>query len=128
MNTLQQCEEWFRSRGFEARIIPSVALIAQYQGYKVAIPDTGNDTDFFKVDICFVSKIFEGFKRSELLEATSKICEQLKAVKAYLDEDGNVNFSVEILLDKTPQVKDVLPRVLDILTYAAETFIVILKK
>lgn len=123
MKLIHQCEQWFKDEGYRSVwVIPNSLLSIKYQGYNILIPDNGNDESFLKVDLRFGSGSFEK-DRVQLLEAASAVCKQRKVVKVYIEDDNDVIFTTEILLDTTPQVEDVLPRLLDMLMQSVHYFV-----
>lgn len=121
MKLFDLCEEWFQSEGYSTIRLPLDLLLVKYQDLKVILHDPGADESYFKMDVRFDASQFEG-TQIQLLKAANKLNKTFKIAKAYIEEDGSVIFTTEILFDKTPQVGDILPRLLNILTTLIPVF------
>lgn len=119
MKTIDLCEQWFRDKGYEPEYLENIGLMIKYQGFLVFVSDPSVDSYYLKVDLPFGNINFsQEVTRLRLLEAASKMNEDYKILKVYVDESNNVRFTTEILMDTTPRIDDVLPRLLDILLMA----------
>lgn len=122
MKIIEQCEQWFKDEGYPCTLISPTLLRAKYEGLIILIPDSGNDVSFLKVDVFFGAEQFKGTPRLRILEAVSKVNEALKVVKAYIDKDDDLVLTTEVLLDETPEIGDILPRLLSMLKQAPIKF------
>lgn len=122
MKIIEQCEQWFKDEGYPCTLISPTLLRVKYEGLVILIPDTGNDVSFFKMDVFFDTTEFEGSTRLRLLEAASKVNEELKVVKAYIEDNDDLVLTTEVLLDETPEIGDILPRLLSMLKQAPIKF------
>lgn len=122
MKIIEQCEQWFKDEGYPCTLVLPTLLRAKYEGLIILIPDSGNDVSFFKVDARFDANQFEGATRLRLLEAASKVNEERKVVKAYIEDNDDLVLTTEVLLDETPEIGDILPRLLSMLKQAPIKF------
>lgn len=120
MTFLQQCEEALRHEGYRPEVLGGRLVRFKVAGLNFAIRNNGRDSDFFKMDVGFSDL---GIPRSKYLEIANTINEERKVVKMYVDDDNDVVLSTEILLDKSPGLGDVLPRLIDMLSGAAHIVI-----
>lgn len=124
MKTIDLCEEWLRSEGIVPSQLGDEMLLFKYVRYNILVAAPNEDQGYLKFEVTFGADNFSHMTRSELLEVASRISRERKAVKAYLEEDGDVVLSAEVLLDTDPKVEDIMPRALDMLVAASYKYIV----
>lgn len=121
MKLFDLCERWFISEGYlTSRPLPSI-LRVKYQGINLLIHQDKSDDLFFKMDAIYPMDQFKG-TRVDFLRAASDLNKKRKIVKAYIDDD-NIVITTEVLFDQTPQVGDILPRLLSMITQAMPYFV-----
>lgn len=126
MTFLERCEEVLRNEGYCPEFIADKLLRFKVRGMNCFLPDNFGDTDFLKIDLGLSAG--SAVSRDRLLEIANKINSDRKVVKMSIDDDNDVLLSAEILLDQSPEPKDVLPRLIDMLSEAALLVIQEVKK
>lgn len=124
MKTIDLCEQWFRNEGFvPSHLGEEGFLLVKYQGLKLLVVAPTDDPNFLKLNLRFGKDNFQGKTRTELLEVASKISYERKVIKAFVGDDGDFAIVAEVLLDTTPQVEDILPRLLGMLEQAFQVYL-----
>lgn len=111
-NFLERCEEVLHNEGYRTENLGGIALGLKVNGMGIVIFSHEEDKNFLKMDLRFKEV---PAKRQELFEIANAICEGRKVAKMYIEDDNSICITTEILLDNSPQLADVLPRLVDIL-------------
>lgn len=85
----------------------------QYQGGNFIIADNVGDTDYFQLIMPGIMDV-QGNK-VRILEACNTINQEIKVVKCIIAGGESVWLTTEILLDQTPEIDSIMPRLLNIL-------------
>ena len=89
------------------------------------IPDTAEDETFLKIDLAFPLEAYEGLKEDRVLALVNEISQEIKIAKATyrVDPQGGkaLVYSAEILVCEADDFGKVLPRLFDLLGFAAQT-------
>ena len=90
-------------------------------GLTILFINSSNDEQIFQL---ILPGIYEMNDENELavLQATNKVSYEFKVVKAYVDNDNDVNVSFQILADSTPELNELLPRAIRMLEQARADF------
>lgn len=111
-------KNWLRSNGIPFTTLP-IGVAFHYQGGSFIIADDTNDPLYLNL---LMPKIYElENNQSKVLQALNQINCDLKGVKATLHEQ-DVWLSIEMFIDKTPEVEDFMDRILGILLNARLRF------
>lgn len=110
---MQIYKDWLTSQNVKFTETP-VGLIFSYQGCVFIIEDDTNDKQFLR--IC-MPKIYtvSSDEKEKVLELVNKMNYEIKCLKASIDENDVVNLFTEIFVDSTPEVDDLLGRLLQIM-------------
>lgn len=122
MTTIELCEEYLRSNGFPYKPIGDEYIQIIYQGYTIILMIENNDPHYLRLDLVFPAERVSSKSRFDLLEAASEISGARKVIKIYLGDNGEVIVSGGVLLDETPSVSYILPRLLAMLTQSARLY------
>lgn len=90
-------------------------------GLTILFINSSNDEQIFQL---ILPSIYEMNDENELavLQAVNKVSYEFKVVKAYVDNDNDVNVSFQILADSTPELNELLPRAIRMLEQARADF------
>jgi len=113
MNASNYVENWLKNQGFRSSRDEHGILRFRYQGVDIVCPGDDDDPLFLRLIMPGIYSV--NGDREKVLEAISTICCKLKAIKAFLDSDGDLWLSVEMFIDSTPDIDDFIERCLDIL-------------
>lgn len=106
-------ENWLKNQGFRSARDEHGILRFRYQGLDMVCPGDDDDPLFLRIVMPGIYSV-KG-DRAKVLEAISTICSKLKAIKAFLDDDGDLWLAIEMFVDSTPDIDDFVERCLDIL-------------
>lgn len=120
MKLIDKAAEWLKAEGYVPQRETDF-LVVKYQGLAYLIPDTGEDTTFFKVDLVFPLEEHKELGREKLLEACNLTTQDVKVAKATLREDA-VMFSAEVFVFEGDKLGEVMTRLFDILHLAGQYF------
>ncbi|MBQ9466518.1 MAG: YbjN domain-containing protein [Muribaculaceae bacterium] len=90
-------------------------------GLTILFINSSNDEQIFQL---ILPGIYEMNDENELavLQAANKVSYEFKVVKAYVDNDNDVNVSFQILADSTPELNELMPRAIRMLEQARADF------
>ena len=90
-------------------------------GLTILFINSSNDEQIFQL---ILPGIYEMNDENELavLQAVNKVSYEFKVVKAYVDNDNDVNVSFQILADSTPELNELMPRAIRMLEQARADF------
>lgn len=121
MKTSERVLEFLRSQGFCPEVDSDNGnIVFKYQMLTFLFINNDEDSDFFQLIMPNIYDVTDD-NRDIVLEAVNKTNLSLKVAKAAVLDDS-VYLFFEILLDQSPEVKDIIPRALGILQGTRQTF------
>lgn len=121
MKTSEKVLEFLRSQGFCPEVDSDNGnIVFKYQMLTFLFVNNDEDSDFFQLIMPNIYDVTDD-NRDIVLEAVNKTNLSLKVAKAAVLDDSVFLF-FEILLDQSPEVKDIIPRALSILQGTRQTF------
>ena len=112
---------FLKQQGFCPEVDPDNGnILFKFQMANFLFVNNDEDEEFFQLIMPNIFDVTED-NREMALEAANKLNFSIKVVKASIVNDGIWLF-FEILLDKTPDVSDILPRALQILQTARQQY------
>lgn len=113
MKTSELFKRYLQSEGFPCTIDEDGDVKFKYEGKTFYLTDSGKDELFFRIIMPNIYDVEED-ERVKVLEACNEVTRDIKVVKAFIVNDS-LWLSIEILIDTTPEMGDIVPRLLDIL-------------
>lgn len=110
---MQIYKDWLTSQNVKFTETP-VGLFFSYQGCVFIIEDDTNDKQFLRIRMPKIYTVSSD-EKEKVLELVNKMNYEIKCLKASIDENGVVNLFTEIFVDSTPEVDDLLGRLLQIM-------------
>lgn len=121
MKTSERVLEFLRSQGFCPEVDSDNGnIVFKYQMLTFLFVNNDEDSDFFQLIMPNIYDVTDD-NRDIVLEAVNKTNLSLKVAKAAVLDDS-VYLFFEILLDQSPEVKDIIPRALGILQGTRQSF------
>jgi hypothetical protein len=121
MKTTELVLDFLRQQGFCPEVDSENGnLYFKYQMASFIYVDNDDDNDFFQLIMPSIYDVTEE-NREMVLEGMNKMNGNIKVAKATIINDG-VWLFFEGLLDQSPEVKDIMPRALQILQGARQHF------
>jgi len=112
--------DFLRKEGFLPEVDENGNVVFKYQMTTFVFFVDENDEGFFQLAMPHIYDVTED-NRELVLEAANRVNQSLKVMKACV-VDNSVWLMFEILLDATPDVKDIMPRALSILMGSRQAF------
>lgn len=119
MKTSESVLEFLRSQGFCPEVDEHGGIIFKYQMATFLFINNDEDSDFFQLTMPYIYDVTDD-NRDIVLEAINKTNANMKVAKVCILHESVWAF-FEILLDQSPDVKDIIPRALNILMGARQT-------
>ncbi|MBD5318954.1 MAG: hypothetical protein K2M71_03230 [Duncaniella sp.] len=116
---MQIYKNWLRRNSIPYRE-ESFGIAFQYQGGSFIIADNENDKEYFHLIMPGIMDV-RGNKL-QVFEAANTITSEIKCVKCFIAGGDSVWLATEILLDKTPEIDSIMPRLLGMLHGARMRF------
>ncbi len=121
MKTTEMVLNFLKQQGFCPEVDPDNGnILFKFQMANFLFVNNDEDEEFFQLVMPNIFDVTED-NREMALEAANKLNFSIKVVKASIVNDGIWLF-FENLLDKTPDVSDILPRALQILQTARQQY------
>ena len=120
MKTTERVLEFLRTQGFCPEVDQHGGIIFKYQMATFLFINNDEDEDFFQLTMPYIYDVTDD-NRDIALEAANKTNSSVKVCKINV-VDTSVWAVFEIFLDQTPEVKDIIPRALNCLMTARQTF------
>ncbi len=112
---------YLREQGFSPRVNDDGAIFFKYQLSSFIYPNNDNDTEYFQILYPAIYS-FTADQHLAVLNAVNEMNSELKVAKTFVVHGNSVWMAFEILLDSTPNVADIFPRALSILTGGRQKF------
>jgi hypothetical protein len=121
MKTSERVLEFLKQQGFCPEVDPNNgSIVFKYQMRTYLFINNDEDEDFFQLTMPGIMDVTED-NRELILEAINKTNFGMKVIKCCIPHDDVWAF-FEILLDSSPEVKDIIPRALAMLQAAQQQF------
>ena len=115
---------WLKAEGYALQEEQGFIAV-KYQELTFLIPDTAEDETFLKIDLAFPLEAYEGLTEDRVLPLVNEIGQEVKIAKATyrVDPQGGkaLVYSAEVLVCEADDFGKVLPRLFDLLGFAAQT-------
>ena len=118
---LELYQKWFQENGLKCEIDDEGDLHFKYQLCNFYILNPKADTQFLHIILPNIWAIESDEERSKALAVANKLNMSRKALKVFVT-DKSVFLTVEMFIDKTPDVEDFMERLLDILIDGRQLF------
>ena len=119
MKTTERVLEFLKTQGFCPEVDEHGGIIFKYQMATFLFINNDEDEEFFQLAMPHIYQVTDD-NRDIVLEAANKTNASMKVAKISVLDDSVWAF-FEILLDQSPDVKDIIPRALNILMGARQT-------
>lgn len=119
MKTTERVLEFLKTQGFCPEVDEHGGIIFKYQMATFLFINNDEDEEFFQLAMPHIYQVTDD-NRDIVLEAANKTNTSMKVAKISVLDDSVWAF-FEILLDQSPDVKDIIPRALNILMGARKT-------
>lgn len=106
-------KNWLRSRNVKFSELP-FGILFQYQGGAFIISDNAEDKLYLQVIMPNVYEV-SSYEKEKAMKVMNKMNREFKALKATMQDDGQVWLAVETFIDSTPDIEDFFDRILMIL-------------
>lgn len=122
-NVKEEVLEYLKTMGLMPKYDECGDIRFMYQMCSIAILFTDKkDEQYLPIVLTGIFQVDEN-NRFDVLEACHAITTRMKIVKCLISGSNKVYLSAELLLDKTPNYEDILPRILRALITARTKFI-----
>lgn len=118
MKTTERVLEFLKTQGFCPEVDEHGGIIFKYQMATFLFINNDEDEEFFQLAMPHIYQVTDD-NRDIVLEAANKTNTSMKVAKISVMDDSVWAF-FEILLDQSPDVKDIIPRALIILMGARQ--------
>ncbi len=112
--------EYLKSQGLMPRIDEDNDIIFKYQMRTFIYFNNDDDEMFFRLALPGIFDVTDE-NRITVLEAMNEVNKGMKVAKAYIPRE-DVWLATEIMMDSTPVLDDMVPRLLNILLHSREEF------
>ena len=119
MKTTERVLDFLKTQGFCPEVDEHGGIIFKYQMATFLFINNDEDEEFFQLAMPHIYQVTDD-NRDIVLEAANKTNTSMKVAKISVMDDSVWAF-FEILLDQSPDVKDIIPRALNILMDARQT-------
>ena len=119
MKTTERVLDFLKTQGFCPEVDEHGGIIFKYQMATFLFINNDEDEEFFQLAMPHIYQVTDD-NRDIVLEAANKTNTSMKVAKISVMADSVWAF-FEILLDQSPDVKDIIPRALNILMGARQT-------
>ncbi len=119
MKTTERVLDFLKTQGFCPEVDEHGGIIFKYQMATFLFINNDEDEEFFQLAMPHIYQVTDD-NRDIVLEAANKTNTSMKVAKISVMDDSVWAF-FEILLDQSPDVKDIIPRALNILMGARQT-------
>ncbi len=116
---MQIYKNWLRKNGIPFDEQP-FGLAFTYQGGSFIITENSGDADYFQLLMPGIADVNNN--RSQVFEAANTVNREIKCVKCFIMGATSVWLATEILLDQTPEIDSIMPRLLTMLHGARMRF------
>lgn len=121
MKTSENVFNYLRSQGLMPEYDDRGNIKFKYQMRSFIFFTNDDDAQFFQLTMPAIFEVTDD-NRMAVLEAMNEVNDTTKVIKLTVTKSGNVWESTEIMLDSTPELDDVFPRLLNILLNTRQKF------
>lgn len=126
MKTSEMVFQWLKQQGFCPQIDQDGDIQFKYQMRNFYYFNNDDDESFFRLAMPGIFDVTDE-NRYAVLETMNEINKMFKIMKAFIP-NNDVWLSTEILLDSTPEVGDLIPRLLNSLLHGQQDFYELIEK
>lgn len=120
MKTSELVFEYLKSQGLMPKIDDDNDIVFKYQMLTFIYFNNDDDEQFFRLSLPGIFDVTDE-NRVTVLEAMNEVNKCMKVAKTFIPRD-DVWVSCEIMMDSTPVLDDMVPRLLNILLGARKEF------
>jgi len=114
--------DFLQEEGYRPQVDPEDGEIAfKCEGLTYSYFPDENDDQYFRLMLPAIYDVTED-NRYEVLDAIDKTNFNIKVIKLYIVHDRSVWAALEILMDTTPEMSDIVPRAISLLRHARADF------
>ncbi len=114
--------DFLQEEGYRPQVDPEDGEIAfKCEGLTYSYFPDENDDQYFRLMLPAIYDVTED-NRYEVLDAIDKTNFNIKVIKLYIVHDRSVWAALEILMDTTPEMSDIVPRAIALLRHARADF------
>ena len=121
MTTSERVFEYLKYQGLVPEFDDRKSIRYKYQMKNFFYINNDNDPPFINLTLPNIFEVTDD-NRMAVLEAMNEVNDTTKVIKLTVTKSGNVWESTEIMLDSTPELDDVFPRLLNILLNTRQKF------
>ena len=121
MKTSENVFNYLRNQGLMPQYDDRGNITFKYQMRNFIFFVNDNDEQFFQLTMPSIFEVTDD-NRMAALEAMNQINDTTKVIKLTVTKNGYVWESTEIMLDSTPELEDIFPRLLNILLNTQQAF------
>ena len=121
MKTSDAVFDYLKNQGLMPKFDERGNIEFKYQMRNFLFFSNDNDPQFFQLTMPSIFEVTDD-NRLAVLEAMNQINDNTKVIKLTVTKSGYVWESTEIMLDSTPELDDVFPRLLNILLNTQQKF------
>lgn len=118
---LNACEDYLQEQGYKHKRDSQERLFFKMNGLNFVLFYEEEDESYIKLSAYFHSTEFPS-SRATLLEHINTLNAQRKVIKAYVDQDDDVDFSVEMFLGPSMDFMTNFERMVDLIETSANSF------
>ena len=113
---------FLEEEGYRPKVDPADGEITfKCEGLTYSYFPDENDDQYFRLMLPAIYDVNED-NRYEVLEAINKVNFDIKVIKLYIVHDRSVWAALEILMDTTPEMSDIVPRAISLLRHSRQAF------
>ena len=121
MNIKERAKLFLKIKGYPFNDFGKIIRF-EANGFNFLLTHNSEDESFFKIVALFSKKgNFDGLSDLELLLKANKLNRERKVVKAIVEEE-DIQLTTEILLDKSPEIEDIMDRMIVMICQAVLSF------
>lgn len=121
MKTSEQVFNYLKEQGLVPKYTDNGNIEFKYQMRSFIFFTNDDDAQFFQLTMPSIFTVTDD-NRMAALEAMNQINDNTKVIKLTVTKNNNVWESTEIMLDSTPELDDIFPRLLNILLNTRQKF------
>ena len=122
MNLHELLLDFLQEEGYRPQVDPEDGEITfKCEGLTYSYFPDENDDQYFRLMLPAIYDVTED-NRYEVLDAIDKTNFNIKVIKLYIVHDRSVWAALEILMDTTPVMADIVPRAIALLRHARSDF------
>lgn len=121
MKTSEFVFDYLKEQGLVPKYNDQGNIAFKYQMRSFLFFNNDNDEQFFQLTMPSIFEVTDD-NRMAVMEAMNEVNDTKKVVKLTVPKSNRVWASAEIMMDSTPELDDLIPRLLNILLSAQQDF------